>query len=72
MEKKIQKINRMTNDQIKSKMLSLEEGQSHTYTNKEGNEVTKKGSPQTTSKYYIHLKEELTRRLTKTIDAFGA
>lgn len=65
-ERKIKKINRMTTEEIKSKMNSLDAGQSHTYTNKEGNEVTKTGSSHCNSKYYRHLAEELGRRDNKT------
>lgn len=61
-DRKIKKINRMTNEEIKGLMFDLEKGQSHTYTNSQGNEVIKQGAPQTSSKYYRHLTEELQRR----------
>lgn len=59
---KIKKINRMTDSELKAKIAEMEEGQTHTYENKNGQKITVKGKPHTNSKYYAHLQEEWQRR----------
>jgi hypothetical protein len=67
-ERKIKKVNRMTTDSIKALMFDLEKGQTHTYTNSQGNETTKQGSSHASSKYYRHLKQELVQRLRGVVN----
>lgn len=67
-DRKILKINRMTDAQLRDTIIRLESGQTHTYTNKEGNEVTKTGAPHTTSKYFQHLATEMETRVNRLLN----
>jgi hypothetical protein len=63
--KGIKKINRMSNEELLQTVKRMQDGQSHTYENSNGDTVTKQGAPHVNSKYYSHLSTEVETRFAE-------